>query len=768
MIRIPWLHLQLPKRLIIKNRRIIILYNILFFIGLVFTVFKFALYKEYALPVNILTIPTVSVYDNEVMKLYRSSNTSLPICSILPESDQSSSMGSNWENVFSGCQNLCDFDLPQNTFSFERTCKTLSDLMRTRSSQDVFFTTAIREWNIMDGGKKFINWTVYPWVTSATMELSVRYLPIDTVPWGLGLNPEAIDITGDETHMTLVMLDQQKKPYRVVQRQRMKLAVSEVEFLALDSTNGASSEQASMILLADGLELELTAYCHDQVPHWLRKWLTVDASYKNLICLMQFIVVKRGGVTTDISQSHVKQELHGFHIVAKDSTSSVYFLSMRALILGLVAALVLLEIPAKLMLLITCNCLGRLSTFYYEELYEICSVSKSCAAWAVRLVHSAASFHLLSMVSEHDWAMMPAANPKLTFRNFRLPLHASLCNNKDLQEVGVRGLGAFAFQELLTAKKEVRDELLFDMTEWASLSCALSAGASYNALSHLVDKERKQAVLERILNPPHLEKLISHLKTSEIVDSEDGLIDVTSIGESEAEGDQKRQETDVACNSEDLQTNIKVAVEEAVEASLGRIKTEIASLGSKVDRKCAEMELTMKCILDKFQTVSTLRTSEIQNTLDPCNASVHSSSVVSLPGKFAPLPPAISRETPPQLSNLLADLQNLQIAISSDPQHQLPTPDLRSCLSTLTNGQQQLLQSVSDGTLNLEHGTDHKISQFEQKIETVKENVKRLQDHVYELAVVFSGRLEENERAARMLQSQVEDLQHSILHTARC
>jgi len=176
----------------------------------------------------------------------------------------------------------------------------------------------------------------------------------------------------------------------------------------------------------------------------------------------------------------------------------------------------------------------------------------------------------------------------------------------------------------------------------------------------------------------------------------------------------------------------------------------------------------MKCILDKFQTVSTLRTSEIQNTLDPCNASVHSSSVVSLPGKFAPLPPAISRETPPQLSNLLADLQNLQIAISSDPQHQLPTPDLRSCLSTLTNGQQQLLQSVSDGTLNLEHGTDHKISQFEQKIETVKENVKRLQDHVYELAVVFSGRLEENERAARMLQSQVEDLQHSILHTARC
>jgi len=643
---------------------------------------------------------------------------------------------------------LCNLTAFKNNDDMEG-CRPLSHLVRIRNSQDFFFATVVKEWNIYSGSR-VINATYFPWVVRGSFELAFDYETIAQPPYAFKFNPQVQNgkpaVKGDYSKATLIMLDRNEKPFRTVKGQKMDISIEELEFLAAGKSAGAQPSRLSDRAVTGGLDISITVTCHDRVT--LRDLpKDIKPSLDNLLCLAKASVSARRFMSSDPSPNTINFELNGIRVVAKDEISYLQFVSLKAIYLGIAATIVFIEVPRKLVFIFATRMLGKLSKLYKEELLDHCSVSKVCAAWPVRLVHSAAIFHLIHTIKAHGWDKLARERPNITHRDFRKCLQACLVHDDHLEDDEIDNLSIFAIKELHA--DAVDDDLDLNFTEWGTISCALSSGASFGLIRDMLDMDRKMGTLEWLFRPPHLAKLMRYFesKRGTQISHEPSFQAESSdnadqhIRQPEAESRKVEPEPDEAV-VKDQRKVVDAAIEDFQE-KFNVLETKMMNLSAQLDARCAMMENVVKEVVNK--AIETYNWKEGDEQRNPEAA----------PEGTNPVPANVNM--PSQFSTVLADLQHLETQLSIEEQHRFPLPDFIVALDRHTDHLQKLLKDVHERTLPIH---------MENNSHTVLvERCDLLESRVHHLSAVFSGQLQEQEGLLASFEERLENFNKSFEET---
>lgn len=206
------------------------------------------------------------------------------------------------------------------------------------------------------------------------------------------------EVRSSDTNVVTVLLRQDGTAMRkIVPGSQISLTVPQLLEMAglqgeLDAAQAGFAANlasgAAPIGRLTGLQLEVMLNCYGR--------LLMSSATTQPACYVRVVKSSEGWVsaTQDLpgaSGAVVRRELHGLRIRVRTGGYFTIFDATRTL-QAVVVGLVILEIPAKLVLLFIMLCLGRLSSIYQDAIFRPFSLPQQVAGLSARLLTSAIAF----------------------------------------------------------------------------------------------------------------------------------------------------------------------------------------------------------------------------------------------------------------------------------------------------------------------------------------------------------------------------------------
>jgi len=511
---------HLGKTVILENRRLTIVYNVLLLATLCLNGYRFIANRDYTRTVPLRVTPALHVTEasmSSMISSMQSEGDSHASCKIGRLGNHSvMSFGIEWHLQPQGCKPLCDVrnvtKLARKTR--HRECLFLNELIDIHSSQDIFLATATHHWHLAER-RRSIRWLATPWIGKGFIELSWRFSTLEETGWFFTVNSKwggttHSGVSGNESSVVSILLDRLYRPWKLIRGKRPNITITEAVYL----TQGFKSDPSSLPVhvVKQGIELMVKISCYNDLADVKFRKGALDVSSLRVgsgtpLCIVRFLLNDDTAVRT--RGVAIYRQLKGVHIIATEMISLMRFPDISNFLLNIAGFVIILRVPKAIVYVISTRLLGHLSRVYHQVVHERVSVPRICAAWAVRLVQGAATFYTLTS-KDACLSLSPAEErAALSATQLEMFAQAALHGNPDLDPEEIHNANLFCLQELLNkGGNNIDDNSTLNLPMFTELCCALDQKVSNESIRMLLDRDHKLCCLESLFMPVHLKEAV--------------------------------------------------------------------------------------------------------------------------------------------------------------------------------------------------------------------------------------------------------------------
>jgi len=488
------LQLRIPKRLVIENTRLQLLYNVLLIIVGLFNILTFLTHKSYSTTIPVSVDPEISLQldflRTEQAKGRLNSQWWRSSCEDFDRQIEPGGrlhtgyrvfeqsvfqFGASFKRLPTKCPSPCDLNhtspsaLTTNMID-PHSCAAIPNLITISSTQDVFVASFHSMWLHNTSGASF--WenmnTMYPWVTHVNVEVAYKFKLTSLPRWFFWMNNvpyvDQYSAHGSSKNSWTILLDRDETPWKVFSPgAQIMVTLAEAAFLTQGHIfpesfmmNGVRSvEDMTAALLTTGLTINIRVDCYNDMGD-LRLKDTVDNSPASIsairattnqpACKLRFLT----GSNYHQRTGHASVPFHvvrGFNLKVLHSESFMRFPDMVVSAMNLASMAVLMSLPMRLITLMVMHCMGHLSVVYQKMISEDVSIPRLCAMWAVKAVELMAPWDQLSELQSSKYEDHQVG--MLTHKRFTELLARATDGIHELDDTEIANIATFCFQETM-------------------------------------------------------------------------------------------------------------------------------------------------------------------------------------------------------------------------------------------------------------------------------------------------------------------------------
>lgn len=504
----------LPKTLRVENYRLKALYNLLLLLVVFGGCLVHFLFRSYRISVPLHVKPHMRIGTNSVKQVLDGvrGGKQHRLCSQAHQQEglgRDGFMNQAWFKHFIRCNAICNY----STSTSGTLCASVQSAMFPHSSQDIFFAGSRHEWKVEPNVGRVVEWSAYPWIGDASVELTWNYATLQEPEWFPFIPQRSTQMTsaveGSEKSVTSVLLDHSHRPHRILHGAPVLLQISELVSLIHDKSeyNGTFIDDS---ILMEGREILLTVHCYNDVSDaFIRKAGNVNiddltASSAHPLCLVYVSSSQSTSARTISAPIHAM--LAGVHVLAPDTFSQMRFTNLTLVFVNLASFMFLLQLPRYVIKFIAIHLLGKLSLVYKNLLIEPVSASQLCVAWSVRLIQSAATFSALMRSKQNGSA---ADLPVLRETELELFLKQALGETKNnISSKEIHRIALLSITQSLKSRDAASKKKSLDISDFVHLCSAEGGALSHESMVSLLNGRRHIGKFEHFFMPAGLKHIV--------------------------------------------------------------------------------------------------------------------------------------------------------------------------------------------------------------------------------------------------------------------